>query len=36
MIAPLPNCFSMAAIAPATAFIFSLMLDIVVSFSLFT
>ena len=27
MIAPLPNCFSMAAIAPATAFIFSFMLD---------
>ena len=25
MIAPLPNCFSIAAIAPATAFIFSLM-----------
>src|SRR4051812_18328889 len=28
MIAPLPNCFSIAAIAPATAFIFSLMLDV--------
>jgi hypothetical protein len=25
----LPNCFSMAAIAPDTAFIFSLMLDMV-------
>ncbi len=32
MIAPLPNCFSMAAIAPATAFIFSLMLDMVSPF----
>src|SRR3954470_5992351 len=29
MIAPLPNCFSMAAMAPDTAFIFSLMLDMV-------
>ena len=27
MIAPLPNCFSMAAMAPATAFSFSFMLD---------
>src|SRR5450432_3712773 len=32
MIAPLPNCFSMAAIATATAFIFSLMLDMGRSF----
>src|SRR6202142_880435 len=32
MMAPLPNCFSIAAIAPATAFIFSLMLDMSRSF----
>src|SRR5262245_31862604 len=32
MIAPLPNCFSMAAMALATAFSFSFMLDMVRSF----